>query len=309
MKQEFCSFEHPIDDKWNTICNVTPMKHSAAKGCHMNGSNFHLNNADAVPARRQILISQMLQTQDFLTVEALASQFDVTTQTIRRDINALCEQGAARRRHGGIARIAVGGNVSFRDREVLNRSAKLMIAGEVARCIPNGASVALGIGTTPQLVAENLLGHSGLKIVTNNLPIALAAAQHTDFDVAIAGGTVRNSDLDIAGHAAEELFAAYRVDFAIFGVAGVDDDGSLLDFSRAEVRIRQAMLRHCRQSFLVLDSSKFGRPAHVRGGRLDEASVVFCEAGPPVVIAELLAGSDTRFVDCSAPLPADLKHD
>lgn len=267
----------------------------------MSGLDFHMNTGEAGPVRRQALIAEMLKERDFLTVEELAARFEVTTQTIRRDINAMCEHGAARRRHGGLARIDADTNASFRDREVMNRAAKLAIAAAVARAIPDGAAVSFGIGTTPQLVAESLSGHRGLKIVTNNLPIALAAARNADFEVAIAGGTVRTSDLDVCGQAAEELFAAYRVDIAVFGVGGVDLDGALLDFSREEVRVREAMLRHCRKAFLVLDSSKFGRPAHVRGGRIDDVTAVFCESAPPAPIRTVLARSQTRLVDCSAP--------
>ncbi|ONG52327.1 DeoR family transcriptional regulator [Pseudoroseomonas deserti] len=249
-------------------------------------------------ARRQAAIAALLRDHDFLRVDALARRFAVTTQTIRRDVNDLCEQGAARRRHGGIAPLPPGANISFREREVLHRAAKQRIGAAVAREVPDGAALSFGIGTTPQIVAEQLAGHRGLKIVTNNLPLALAAAQNPEFEVAIAGGRVRPGDLDVCGRAGEELFAAYRVDIAIFGVAGVDEDGALLDYSEDEVRIRGVMMRHARRSFLVLDASKFGRAAHVRGGRIEEVSAVFCEAPLPEALRARLAASGTRIMPC-----------
>jgi DeoR family glycerol-3-phosphate regulon repressor len=269
----------------------------------MNRRNFHLNLAGGPSQSRPAMIAEMLKTSDFLRVDELAQHFAVTTQTIRRDINGLCEQGIARRRHGGITCPAHGANMSFRDREVLNRAAKRQIGAAVARHVPDGACISLGIGTTPQIVAECLAGHRGLKIVTNNLPLALAAAQNPQFEVAIAGGTVRTEDLDVCGTTGEDLFSAYLVDIAIFGVGGVDADGSLLDYSREEVRIREAMMRHSRRSFLVLDASKFGRPAHVRGGRIEDASAVFCNAELPPAIQERLAQSGTAIVPCP-PVPA-----
>ncbi|PWC26989.1 DeoR/GlpR family DNA-binding transcription regulator [Teichococcus aestuarii] len=270
----------------------------------MNRQNFHLNIA-ATPSRsRQAMIAEMLKTRDFLRVDELAQHFEVTTQTIRRDINGLCEQGVARRRHGGITCPGHCGNMSFRDREVLNRAAKRQIGAAVAREVPDGACISLGIGTTPQIVAECLGRHRGLKIVTNNLPLALAAAQNPEFEVAIAGGTVRTGDLDVCGPAGEELFSAYLVDIAIFGVGGVDADGSLLDYSREEVRIREVMMRHSRRSFLVLDASKFSRAAHVRGGRIEDVSAVFCDAALPPAIRERLAQSGTAVVPCP-PIQAE----
>ena len=270
----------------------------------MSGMSFQVNGVGNASQGRQAVIVEMLKTRSFLRVDELAQHFEVTTQTIRRDINGLCEQGIARRRHGGITCLSTGANITFRDRQVLNSAAKRQIGAEVARHVPDGACVSFGIGTTPQIVAESLSGHRGLKIVTNNLPLALAAAQNPEFEVAMAGGTIRPGDLDICGPAGEELFSAYRVDIAIFGVGGVDADGSLLDYSREEVRIREVMMRHARRSFLVLDASKFGRPAHVRGGRIEDVSAVFCEAELPPAIRDRLSQSDTAFMRCPPLLPA-----
>jgi DeoR family glycerol-3-phosphate regulon repressor len=263
----------------------------------MGNSDVQLNIPTGADGR-QSAIAEMLRTRDFITVEELAAHFAVATQTIRRDLGVLCNHGIARRRHGGVESvIRQGKNLSFKDRRVLNREAKQSIAATVAGYVRDGASVSLGIGTTPQFVADALLSHQRLKIVTNNLPLALMVGQNSDFTLAIAGGTVRSGDLDVCN---PSFFSSYKVDVAIFGVAGVDEDGSLLDFSEDEVRVREAMLRNCRRSYLVLDSSKFSRPAHVHGGRIDQVSAVFCEADPPDRIRRMLNESNVDFVRCSA---------
>jgi DeoR family glycerol-3-phosphate regulon repressor len=250
---------------------------------------------------RQTAIAEMLRSRSFISVEELAVHFAVATQTIRRDLLALCDQGVARRRHGGIESVVQDKNLAFKDRSVLNREAKQSIAAAVASHVHDGASLSFGIGTTPQLVAEALLSHRELKVVTNNLPLALMVAQNSDFTLAIAGGTVRGSDLDVCGPSIDAFFASYKVDIAIFGVAGVDEDGSLLDFSQDEVRVREAMLRNCRRSYLVLDSSKFTRPAYVHGGRIDQVTAVFCEADPPERIQQMLDQSGVQFIKSSGP--------
>lgn len=270
----------------------------------MNISDIHVNIGGGSEAR-QSAITEMLRNRDFITVEELAERFAVATQTIRRDLGVLCDSGIARRRHGGVERVRLDKNLSFGDRRVLNRDAKQSIAAAVAARVRDGESVALGIGTTPQCVAEALLGHKRLKIVTNNLPLALIVGQNSAFSLAIAGGAVRGGDLDVCNPA---FFATYKVDVAIFGVAGVDADGSLLDFSEDEVRVREAMLRNCRRSYLVLDSSKFTRPAHVHGGRIEDVTALFCEAEPPAGIRRILDLSGVEFVRCpvAPPLSAGL---
>ena len=88
------------------------------------------------------------------------------------------------------------------------------------------------------------------------------------------------------------------VDIGIYGAAGVAEDGTLLDFYEEEVEARRLIRNNSRQTFLVLDQSKFGRLAHVRGGKISEATKVFCDARPPEHIVRLLADSRSELVIC-----------
>ena len=250
-------------------------------------------------SERQAHIAEMVRQADFVRVEDLSRRFQVTTQTIRRDLNLLCERGLARRVHGGVQRINTPGNVAYAWRQVLNNEAKQMIAREVARHVPDGVSLSFSIGTTPEIVSSALLKHQHLKIFTNNLNIAFLACSNPAFEVTVAGGRLRNGDRDVLGNGMETLFGAYKVDIGIYGVAGVDEDGTLLDFYEEEVRARQVIHANSRSAFLVLDHSKFGRAAHVRGGRIDEATKVFCDRPPPPDIVDMLNQSGTQLVICN----------
>ncbi|PLX41509.1 MAG: DeoR family transcriptional regulator [Hyphomicrobiales bacterium] len=249
-------------------------------------------------SERQAKIADLVRENGFLSVDALSGRFDVSTQTIRRDLNILCNFGLARRRHGGIEPTSDSGNLTYGSRQILARSAKQTIAREVAKHIPDGASLAFSIGTTPQLAAEALMHHDNLKIFTNNLNIAMLCCANPSFEVNIAGGRLRNSDRDILGPGLEPFLSSYMVDVGIYGVAGVSERGTLLDFYEEEVRARELIRANSRQTFLVLDHTKFKRVAHVRGGLISEASKVFCDAPPPQGILDILDGSDTELVIC-----------
>lgn len=248
---------------------------------------------------RQAQIVEMVRQQDFIRVEDLARHFQVTTQTIRRDLSLLGDQGIVRRLHGGVQRLNVSGNVAYAWRQILNADAKQAIAQEVARHVPDGVSMAFSIGTTPEMVSKALLNHRHLRIFTNNLNIAMLACSNPTFEVTVAGGRLRNEDRDVMGAGMEALFGAYKVDIGIYGVAGVDEDGTLLDFYEEEVRARQMIRENCRSVFLVLDHTKFGRAAHVRGGRIDEASKIFCDRMPPAAITAMLDRSAAQLIVCS----------
>lgn len=249
-------------------------------------------------SERQVEITALLREAGFLSVETLSARFSVTAQTIRRDLNALCEAGLARRRHGGVEKSRSGENLAYGYRQVLLRGEKQAISRAVAAQIPDEASLAFSIGTTPELVAAALLQHKNLKVFTNNLNIAMLTCSNPTFEVHVAGGLVRNSDGDVLGPDIEEFFSSYLFDFGIYGVAGVEGDGTLLDFSKREVRARQLIHENSRTTILVLDHSKFGRSAHVRGGQITQVSKIFTDRPPPPEIVHRIADSGSELVIC-----------
>lgn len=245
-------------------------------------------------SRRQAEIADLVQKAGFASVEDLAERFDVTTQTIRRDVNGLCELGILRRTHGGVEPPAPASNIHYSTRQILNLPEKQLIARQVAGMIENGQSLAFSIGTTPEIVMQALTGHDNLSVFTNNLHVAFTASGNPSFQVTIAGGRLRHGDRDILGGAAQAFFSNYKFDVGIFGVAGVDEDGTLLDFHEDEVAARQSILANSRMSFLVLDHSKFGRHAHVRGGQLRDVDAIFTDHPVPEAFLAGLEGAQTR---------------
>ncbi len=245
---------------------------------------------------RQQVILETAQRQGRVSVDELAEQFGVSAHTIRRDINALCERSKLRRLHGGAEFIQGTDNLPYGTRRILNVQAKQAIARMVAALIPDGATLAFSIGTTPALVAAALGEHEELTVITNNLNVAMTVSEKRANRVIIPGGELRVPDRDILGQAAREMFAAYRADFGIYGVGGVDDDGSLLDFHEEEVQNRQAIRASARQSILVLDQSKFGRHAAALGGHLRDADHVVIDRLPAAPFHPLLTALGDRLI-------------
>jgi len=224
----------------------------------------------------------------YQSIDVLAALYGVTTQTIRRDVNTLCDRGLCRRRHGGIDVLPEGENVAYPARQTLDREAKRRIAHCVADAVPENATLFFGIGTTPEECAHALAERAGLRVMTNNVHVALALRGNPSCELTIAGGRLRKLDCDVIAGEAHGFFSRFSVDIGIYGVGGVADDGSLLDFNHDEVRMRTELSAHCRQRFLVLDHSKFGRGAIVRGGHITEASCVFTDLPVPPAIAAML---------------------
>lgn len=232
---------------------------------------------------RQQDIVDLARQGGFLSVETLAEHFCVTPQTIRRDINTLCDANLLRRRRGGAEYVeAPRLNLPYDSRRIIHPLAKQAIGALVASLVPSGASVSFGIGTTPEFVALALQRHEDLTVITNNLNVAMALSVTPSNRIILPGGTVRLPDRDVLGPHVEEMYRNYRVDFGIFGVGGIEADGTFVDFDRAEVLARAAMRESCRRSILVADVSKFGRPAPARGGHLSDVDMVVLDVAPPL---------------------------
>lgn len=229
-------------------------------------------------------------------VDSLAEELGVSPHTIRRDINSLCEEAKLRRIYGGAEFFDGGANLPYRTREVLNFREKAAIAKAVAALVPDGATVFISIGTTPALVARALSERDGLTVITNNLNAAMMLAENATARIILPGGELRTPDRDLLNEGAIELFAAYRADFGIYGVGGVDEDGSLLDFHEPEVRAREHVRNNSRRSILVADHTKFGRRAPAVGGRISDADLLVIDRWPKGGFVSLLEPLRDRLV-------------
>ena len=254
----------------------------------LSGANFEIESQ--VAARRDAIVHDV-EARGFITIAALVKHFDVTPQTIRRDVNALDAEGRLSRFHGGAGPASSSQNVGRRQRQVMHLEEKRCIAQEVAARIPDGASLFINIGTTNEEVARALVNHHGLRIVTNNLYVAGILLNAGDCEVTIAGGLVRNSDGGVVGEATIDLINQFKVDYGVIGISGIDMDGALLDYDYREVRVAQTIMRNARQVFLAADHSKFSRPAMVRLGCITEVSAFFTDRMPRGPIKRLLGDS------------------
>ncbi|PIL14334.1 hypothetical protein P775_26885 [Puniceibacterium antarcticum] len=223
-----------------------------------------------------------------LSASALAEMLDVTVQTLRADLRALDELRIVRRRHGGAMLAAASDNIDYQPRLAVSRDEKNRIAAAVAKMIPNGATVALGTGTTIEAVARALVGHEGLTVATNNIHVVLALRMAEHITILLAGGKVRLRDLDLIGAESSEFFGGLRFDHAVFSVGGVSETGDLLDFNLDEIRARQAISCCARERTLVIDHAKIGRLAPHCWGSIQGLDRIIC--GGPLAKSLKMAG-------------------
>jgi DeoR family glycerol-3-phosphate regulon repressor len=255
-----------------------------------------------ISKRQQALLLQV-RTKGMGQVDSLARQYNVTPQTIRRDLGVLCSLQLLLRVHGGA--VAPGSaksvpglqvNLDYNTRRMIGYEAKETIGKLAAQLIPNDASLFINIGTTTECVARCLTDHIGLFAVTNNINIANTLRRSELIKVMTAGGLVRHEDGGIVGDATEEFVNQFKVDFAVIGCSALEEDGTMVDYDIREVRVTQAIIENARCVVLVADNSKFARKAPVRLGNVGQLDYFVTDHRPPDRFMEICRQHNTRVV-------------
>ncbi|ANS87338.1 L-fucose operon activator [Vibrio scophthalmi] len=239
-------------------------------------------------SRHQSIVN-LVQQHGYISTDDLVEHFKVSPQTIRRDLNELADENKIRRHHGGATIPLSSTNTEYTARKVMQLNEKDTIAEALVKHIPDGATLFIDIGTTPESVARALVkNHKNLRIVTNNVNVAVILMANSDFTVILACGEVRNRDGGIMGEATLDFIKQFRLDFGILGISGIDYDGSLLDFDYHEVRVKKAIIENSRSVFLAVDHTKFGRNAMVNLGNISELQMIITDQEPPEEIVTIL---------------------
>ena len=250
--------------------------------------------------KRQHDILSLAEKEGYVSVENLAETFEVTQQTIRRDINNLCDQELLTRTHGGAFYSSGVRNFAYKSRKSLASVEKKEIADAVAAIIPDNSSIVINIGTTTEQVAESLLSHQGLKVITNNINIVNIFAQSNNAEVWLAGGKVRNLDSAVIGIHTANFIKQFKVDYAVVGVSAIDNDGALVDFDSEEVLVSRAIFKHCRKLILVADNFKFDRTAPMLIGNISEIDTLVTNIQPSPEIINICNKNNVEIIVVSS---------
>lgn len=248
---------------------------------------------------RQVEILRLAREQGRVNVEELSAHFALTPQTIRKDLNDLCDQRYLQRVHGGAIVASGVENMGYEARRGLALDEKRRIGLRAAQLVPDNCSLFVNIGTTTEQVAQALSSHRGLLVITNNINVANILRPAPGVEVIVAGGLVRRGDGGIVGEATVDFIEQFKVDYAVIGASAIDADGAILDYDFREVRVSQAIIRNARQVILVADAMKFERSAPVRIGHLSQIHVFVTDRALPEELRQLARDAGVRIETAS----------
>jgi len=245
---------------------------------------------------RQEKILDIIRENKIIKVDILSSSFNVSEQSIRKDLNEICGRGLAARTHGGARLINAISNPTYEQKRLTSKDEKWEIARVTASLIPDNSSIMLISGTTTENVARALYNHENLVIVSNNLNIANVLFGSKAKEIIITGGTVRESDGELIGENTVSKISQFKADYGIIGAPAFENGGALLDINERAVSIARAILKHAQKKIFVCDSSKLLKTAPHVICNISDIDIFITDQEPPKVFREICEKSNTEII-------------
>jgi DeoR family fructose operon transcriptional repressor len=253
---------------------------------------------------RLIRVERIVADSGRVAVADLAREFDVTTETVRRDLAQLEGRGILRRVHGGAVAASNSSRLeeSVSQRRDRNADAKARIALAAMRLIPSSFSGAIAIdaGTTTGLLAEHIArwrpdaAHQTLVVITNSIPVASTISDNSDVEVHLLGGRLRGITSAAVGASTLAQLSRMRPDIAFIGANGVHAEFGLSTPDQEESAVKTALTRGARRAVAMVDASKLGEETLVSFADLGDLDTLITDVKPAPDLAAALRRAEVE---------------
>lgn len=234
-----------------------------------------------LPIERRGEILQKIMLEGKVVVSELAEKYDVTEETIRRDLEKLESDGYAKKTYGGAVRNDnMTSELPYTVRKQTNVSGKKYIAEIIGSLIADGDSLLLDASSTALFTAKSIATKHNLTLVTNSVEILLDLPQGHDWNIVSTGGMYRSESMSFFGAAAESVVSKYFADYAILSCKGFDLEKGITDTRETFANLKKVFINSAKKVILAVDHTKFNKISFVRLGELDDVDVVVTDVEP-----------------------------
>ena len=231
---------------------------------------------------RQQAMARLVAERGRVSVNAIASEYDVTTETVRRDLSTLERMGLVRRVHGGAvpphSLAAMEPELVERDSANTDQKERIAVAA-LEQLPPAGSTVIFDAGSTTYRLASLLPRDLRLSVVTHAVPVAARLVGYPRIELHLLPGRVRATTQAAVGTDTVDALAQLRTDLLFLGTNGVSVGHGLTTPDRDEAATKRAMVASARRVVCLVDSSKIGVEAPLRFAALAEVDVVVTDDG------------------------------
>ncbi len=230
--------------------------------------------------RRNAILAK-LSAEGKVIVADLSREFDVTEETIRRDLEKLDNDGLAKKTYGGaVVNEKLNNDLPFNVRKRTNIAEKQLIAEKIAPLIHDGDYIMLDASSTAIYVTECIKDLKNITLITNSVEILLELADKPDWKILSTGGALKRGGLSLVGTSAERMIRGFHVDLAVCSCKGIDINKGITDSNEKDSEIKQAIFAAADKKVLAVDSTKFDRISFVRVCDIGDVDAIVTDAQP-----------------------------
>lgn len=232
-------------------------------------------------AERRNLILERLLEEKKVVVSELSELYDVSEETIRRDLEKLEKEGFASKTYGGAVLIENNNtDMPFSVRQKKNMQGKKMIANLIQGLIQDGDHIIVDPSTTAVSIVNALKGKKNLTIVTNSIEVLVELSDVSGWDIISTGGTLKENYLALVGPKALEGIHSFNADKVILSCKGIDMEKGITDANEMFSQVKKAMLSSAKQKILAVDSTKFEAVAFSKICEVTDLDMVVTDVKP-----------------------------
>lgn len=234
-------------------------------------------------AERRNLILKQIQVEKKVFVSELAKKFDVSEETIRRDLDKLEQDGFVTKGYGGaVLNEIYGMDLPFNMRYKINPEGKTSIASLIVNEIENGDHIFLDASSTSVFISQALKKESYDKItvITNSIENTIVLGSQPNVDIIMIGGLLRYESMALTGSRAYEAVSQYHMDKAVISCNGIDIERGITDGNDDVVAMKKAVMSASDKVILAVDSEKFGRVAFAQICAVPKISTLVTDKKP-----------------------------
>ncbi len=233
----------------------------------------------AIERRNAILLK--LAAEGKVLVSSLSQEFDVTEETIRRDLEKLDNEGLVKKTYGGAVKVDnTSLDLPFQVRRQENVEAKQKIAAKISAMIDDGAHLMLDSSSTALSLIQYIINRKNITLITNSIEILLELCNKHDWNIISTGGTLKEGGLSLVGYQAEKSLADFHVDLAVCSCKGIDLNYGITDSNEADAAIKNIIFESAAKKILAIDTTKFDCVSFVRVCNLTNVDVIVTDSEP-----------------------------
>lgn len=222
-------------------------------------------------------MEQYIIEHDTVSMEELRDTFHISMNTTRLDVAQLVSKGTIKKVYGGVCSNQKSNLVPFDERKTKNTEGKRAVGKEAAELVNDGDIIFIDSGTTTMYVIDFLAERKNVTILTNNLNAINRALAYPDLNIISLPGTLERKTNSFVSADTVRTLEKYNIKKAFMASSGISENGTVTNSSPLEFEIKKAALRNSKESYLLIDSTKYGKSALLTYASIQEMDKIIVD--------------------------------